>query len=73
MPGKGGGEKEELAVLSETPRAQGQYNVHANLGLNVALIAILGVLGCLMRRRCLAQKKVASSVGSGSDSYGAVL
>jgi len=78
--GRGGGEEEdeeeelELAVLSDVPHAQGQYyNVHANLGLNVALIAILGVLamGCLVRRRCVAQNKVVE-VGSGSDAYGAV-
>jgi len=73
--GRGGGEdEEELAVLNaHAPGTESGYNydVHANLGLTVAAIVVLGVLGCLMRHRCVAQKKTVE-VGSGSESYGAV-
>jgi len=65
--GRGGGE-EEFAVLSDVPTTQGRYDVHANLWLTVAAIAVLGVLGCLMRHRCVSQKKTVSV----DESYGAV-
>lgn len=70
--GRGGGdeEEEEFVVVKDVKGVEGYtYDVHANLGLTVAAIMVLGVLGCLMRHRCVAQKKMEES---SSVSYGAV-